>query len=813
MTAAQRLSALKVLNEQHISANLLRTFAADTLTAACKHMDLSQVFADFTDQEASLQSAVLAHEAFLPVLQALLDADLSPSRIQSLMISAASEDVSFMDLTAQQILAVNGIEMESDVQRWQVFRYYGEYLFDAEQFDDIQRSLRQFYSVRLYTLSSLTDTQREVLRLPFWSHYVLGYRRNLEAALEVVPGNLPLQQMMTHLYDHGMRLALDPEEWSKLRHVTDEDAELVSQLLPFVEEPGWGAVSFFDHWVANGCHTYDLKRLNMLLPRMEKEKQKEMFATRLTYLSGLYGKQLDGLALDELNNTQSHVLIHAMAEEQNAFLRLVRQHFDTFRDLPNGSMLFHAAFYERICLNSMTERDLNACKYVLPEQIQLKHLAEGRYTFAELKALAYAPEQYAKLYNRLLDQGVDKRLLLIRQLLKHRWLTDKLTDEQLDELAARLKEKPFDRWREEDMAHIERLRPTDAVRLLACFSQVGRFLHDIRTGEEASFAVRNQHKLGDYTLWANARNDMVALDDDWKELCEAYDFPQDFLQANADGLMRFIAQEGAGITHTYWKRQPDSREDLRRIIQAEIMGRLPELKYHRDDLSRELNVVIPDQQKAAWMENTEMASGAFAIKEKDDFYTTMQIGEIPIHTCLSYQNGMQANCLLSWFDANKKILMAYRDGTPVARAMIRLTKGGCFAQDRQGKLAFVDLQHASGRHQSEESVLFLETIYSNGLRDREKREVSRLFIRLMTKKAAQLGAVLVVSNGAMNPDGKTDEVPQGFLHMRYAIFISRSKAGAQYLDSLSGQNTVVNEGQYHSGMFYVQDEQSEVKYA
>ena len=451
----------------------------------------------------------------------------------------------------------------------------------------------------------------------------------------------------------------------------------------------------------------------------------------------------------------------------------------------------------------MNRQNLSDCKYVPVEKLTLDALPETFFTFAELKTLAYAPEHYVKLYRRLMDQGVDRRLLLLRQLLRHRLLSCTLGEDQLDELAARLKEKPFDRWFSEDMGHIKGLRKEDAVCLLSCWSQLRRFIHDMHTSDEACYAIRNRMVLGDYTFWADARGNMVALDQDWQEVCKEFQFTDKFIEANADGVLRFISQEGAAIANAYLNHEMSGHESLRRIVQAEIMGRLQELKYHEDDLTRELNLMISSDQKKVWMNNTVMSQDDFSVCEHDDFYTTMQIGEIPTQTCLSYHRGAQSGCLLACFDANKKILMAYRNGKPVARSMIRLTKGGFFTDKQQSKLEFVDLQDSEGASGCERTILFLERMYTNGLNGDAQRKVAELFIALLKEKALKLDAVLVVSPEAVHVYDDTRHPPKGFIHTRFSLYISRSKAGAQYLDSLSGANTVSNECSYRSGIFYV----------
>ena len=50
-----------------------------------------------------------------------------------------------------------------------------------------------------------------------------------------------------------------------------------------------------------------------------------------------------------------------------------------------------------------------------------------------------------------------------------------------------------------------------------------------------------------------------------------------------------------------------------------------------------------------------------------------------------------------------------------------------------------------------------------------------------------------------------------YISTRYYMYISKSKAGAQYLDSLSGRNDVSDEGHYKSSTFLVLNENVDIK--
>ena len=77
-----------------------------------------------------------------------------------------------------------------------------------------------------------------------------------------------------------------------------------------------------------------------------------------------------------------------------------------------------------------------------------------------------------------------------------------------------------------------------------------------------------------------------------------------------------------------------------------------------------------------------------------------------------------------------------------------------------------------------------------------------MFISLLEKKAVNMNALLVLSNFY------SDVASSEYIVTRYYMYISKSKAGSQYLDSLSGENTVTEEGQYKTNTFMIWQNQS-----
>ena len=98
------------------------------------------------------------------------------------------------------------------------------------------------------------------------------------------------------------------------------------------------------------------------------------------------------------------------------------------------------------------------------------------------------------------------------------------------------------------------------------------------------------------------------------------------------------------------------------------------------------------------MSNLSDPHGRLFAEERDDFFTIMRIGELPQRTCLNYADGAYRECLLSCFDSNKKFLYATMGGRPVARAMLRLTKGSAKKPGEKdtASLQFVDVLNDHG---------------------------------------------------------------------------------------------------------------------
>lgn len=229
-----------------------------------------------------------------------------------------------------------------------------------------------------------------------------------------------------------------------------------------------------------------------------------------------------------------------------------------------------------------------------------------------------------------------------------------------------------------------------------------------------------------------------------------------------------------------------------------------ELKYHEGDLEREIAFPLKKDVEELWKENLLRVDGSWRIWEEDSLLPIMQIGELLLRNCISYRNGPNCDCLLSCFDANKKLVFIEHNGKIVFRAIIRLTKGSFVAADERKTIEFVDVtaKSKSRENKAEELVLFLERYYQSGLNEQEIQKAVNLTVMLVREKAEKLGARLVLSRRYKNVLENKNYVLTNFY-----IYISASKNGSQYLDSLGGEASVSASGSYTCNTFLLEAEE------
>lgn len=788
------ISVLTAMKSVGLALSLVSNYSVEQLTACCDRLERENLSVESCLEYKNMQSAMVENPDAIDHFRQLFEAGLSAFVIEEWMKAEKQTGCRLLEYPVPVLAELFQCAFPTMEARQEYALYFMPQCEDSAARDTVIANIREFYTRMKGSFAELSAQERAVFTHAFLSDCLAGVEPDV--FLPQLSGNQSLVDLLDYLYSEGVSLYISDSGFERLCGMTEEMYRKSVQIHDMLNRVPERMERFFDIWVDNGGIPEDLDTFLRKAHGMTDEQLDAALSTRLAYLSTLYSSAVGSLPFERVRDSAFHLVAYAITRRQNAFLHLIEANFELFCRLPYNSMLFDETFYRRIRLNSMTLKNLQECETYTSgrKDHKMMNLRMGEYTFDELKTLYNAPRAYITLYNHLTLDRTDDRLLALRQMLKRELLRD-FDEDQISAVAARLSEKPFPAWKDKEFAHISGVTPVLCARLLASYDKVSRFIPDIHTANEVSFLLRHSNKLDDFADWNSVRSHVEQIDTAWVELRKELQLDDAFVHEHEQEILNFLYQEGASIAMAYMDGISDE-EGYMRIIRALLMGKYTELKYHADDLVKEIGFGVTDQQKAAWMKNLSEKQGKLALEERDDFFTTMRIGELPLRTCLNYANGAYRECLLACFDSNKKFLYATVNDRPVARAMLRLTKGSARkpGESDEASLQFADLRYESkpvNNTNSEELVLFLERSYVSGLSNEEERQVKRMFIDLAMQKANEIGAVIVLSNAY-----RECAADMGFTAMQHYLYISKSKGGRQYLDSLGGSCNVTSEGSY-----------------
>lgn len=803
----EHLLLLSQMENSSLSLSLTGEFSEEALDQACKRIKEAGVQEQLgRGNNLRVQIEIIENPEFIGLYQALGQQETGNETISSMIASAANGGEKLTQYPWEQVLEAAELDI-SPALKFEYMKYYLPYVKYEEEEQVIVSNLQSFRIEKWKSLSALTEPQRDMMRLPFLASYLLGnWREDEKEALELLEKNIPFQRILALLYQQGVTLVLEAAALKDLQWFRQADVGKFQRLMEVFEYDADDLSAFIQCWFENRAGQYDLDWFISQPAPICKERRAEILCNRLSYLNTLYSGRLH-LDFNEIRHFQVPVLIYAVEHRKEHFLELVDKNRETFLSLGRYSLLFEDGFREHCNLNSLSAKNLQACDATSRGDSLWELLEDGKqYTFEEMHLLWRQEEAYVQLYVKLAPLSVDRRLLTLRQLLKRDLVAPYVGDSELEQLAQCLLQKPFSEWYQSAFGHIRGLTRQTAVQLLQHYKEVRAFVPDLQTEADAVFIVCNLQNLVGQESWQQIRASIMEKDQNWKYLKDKLVFSDEFVTQNRQSITEFLLRGGGAMVRAFLDglAQSDKTavEALRRVLQAELMGQFYKLKYFTDDLRREIHYPIRELQENTWKRNLSLKQGAFRAEEVDDFYYTLQLGELPRRTCLSYQTGAQRDCLLAAFDSNKKMILIWKGDNIVARACIRLTKGA-FQKPKEYYFSFADLtqKHTSAEDPltGEKLVLFLERIYTSYLNDHEEHAVRRMAVILVTQKAMELGAVAVLARQYAGCYGRDEYICTPFY-----MYISKSKNGHQYLDSLDGAAVTSHREQYVEKPFLVE---------
>lgn len=652
----------------------------------------------------------------------------------------------------------------------------------------------------------LSNWQMGIVREPFTTTRNLFRESGFVEICSFLQSNPKLVDLLRLLHEQNICEALCLEDYKCFTSDTEERLTLMRSVANYLGSDN--TAEFLLFWGKNEYTMDELRRMECQARAYSDKGELPYLSNYGIYINLLYGSRTKTISLDGVRSWQEDILAYAIIHKKKRFVKLVEKNMDLFCALPQESFLLQENLYkEHFNLNELTEKDLRACVWMKKGKLDAGKLVPYRkYTFPELSALYGQSDVYLKFYHLLQSKSQDYRLRVFRQVRRQNALSDDM-EMFLPLLTEKIDIKPLLAWKEQEFGCIAGLTMENSAWLLIYSDIVQHLLPEIRCQEDAVLVLKNRKLLNQFTSIDELKANIVACDLEWQALAEEMELSGEFLSRHQKTIAQFVCKNGAYIARTYENCLSEAqRQSFHRVVKAELMGRLCALKYFEGDLQRELNMPLSKQMQRSWCESLSIEKGDMKVQEFDDFFSTMQLGIQPRRTCMSYINGEYKECLLSAFDSNKKVVYALLRGRVVGRAFLRLTKGQrAGSSDRTEKTAFtfVDLEDIGSTRRADHSAcekvtLFLERPYIGCVNPDQAQMVEQMLIELASKKADSLGTMLVLST-------KYTPMDDTFTRTLFEIYISKSKAGAQYLDSLGGEATVSEEGYYRTNSFFVRE--------
>lgn len=725
--------------------------------------------------------------------------ELNAYRFQRILLDAGTDKVS--DFSYEQVKAVYFDPLVTDGTAYSYMKYYGEQNVSKEEKEQLVKSIAMCMDVLDFEKAGEKD--RMLLVNPvFSSELLLDLLENVNN-LKILQDQ-GLMELVNTLagYEAEIR-SLNQKQFDQMKERPVEILEKLKIVTRYIEKEN--LTDGLNLWLWNEALYEDLCKLERAFT--DGAEPAEVFSGKVSYVNTLYQNPVSKISLSSLSEEKSEILLYAITQKKKAFLNLINEEAELFYDLPNASMLLKKEVYqEYINLNTLNRKNLKDSADLILLRDRFELLAKREHTFEELKLLCTAKEAVIRLYEQLTCK-CDERLLVLRELIKRECVPYSFWKGQIEPLAAALSQKPLSRWIREDFWNIPDLSYGTALWLLVYREQLKGMEKEITMEQQALYLLKDLALVKECDSLSELKEKLILGDVSWRLLKEKLSFSEEFVQNNAARIGNFLFVGGAEIMETFLERQPSKIEEIRRLVTAELLGKFDELKYPSGDLMREIDFEVSEEAEKEWKIDRTFTSKNLVLKEETGLLPVMQIGEVPSYSCLSYRSGLNSDCLLSCFDSNKKFFFIRKNGQVVFRAMIRLTKGSYVGDRMRKKIQFADLSGAGKpkEEEGEELVLFLERYYEKNLTNEEMDQAIYLAFVAAKEKAKKLGARLVLSCYYQD-DVKTKE----YIKSNYYLYISKSKNGSQYLDSLYGEASVSASGDYSSNIFLLENKEQEV---
>ena len=483
-TIQNNLRLYQGMTQAKVSYDFLKTQKEEDLlrlSEQINQMDASKIILML--QESAV-AYLIKDPSFLPDLIRLeCEEKISINSINS-MLAHAGGDVLSVNFKYEELYEVLTDERIFNQWKYEYLKYYSKCGFDSRQLLDLMDGISKLSSYTDFTLSELSNTERLLLIEPFFRsgliNEVISDRTVWKYFEEPEVKEILNICASSPIYD----CRIHQEQIKEISRNAGSILKGIKSVLPYF--PQKCQDGFIEQWLENDMLVYDLKQLKRNLTSATEDALVRMVKNRTFYLNFLYGDFLAELNLENVSSQKQDMLIYALTHRKKHFLSVVKEYFSLFLKLPRYSLLMDKEVYTTyLNLNTLNGKNLQeACGLgCLSKEIR-KCLTRKDYTFAELKLFVTAGKQYVYLYHQLYPLKYDERMKTIRELAGKECIPDNISEESLISIAEKLRQKPLSQWIHKELGHIENLSWNCAVKVLAVWNELERFIPGVRTEQK-----------------------------------------------------------------------------------------------------------------------------------------------------------------------------------------------------------------------------------------------------------------------------------------------------------------------------------------
>lgn len=511
---------------------------------------------------------------------------------------------------------------------------------------------------------------------------------------------------------------------------------------------------------------------------------------------------LETTSNDEIGRLGSFYYNWFIDEDNKKYHKLINENqlsLDELKDLMNKKIV--KQYYSDYGLESVMDylaelKSTNEVKNITNKEILL-HIEKSNATFSKF------------IFDNFKNEKVDTRITLFN-FLNSINLTKNLGNKEFnDKFISKVKElkKPINLihfYKEFEGKQVD--KETAFVLYILKDSFMDKFIDEAQTEQDFTFILKNRNELNYSISLLENKKSFILNSELIKTYFEKMNISNEFKTKYFENILEFYQKGNIDSTMSYIKNisSETQAKNIGLLVKAELAGKLQEVKFDKMDLMKELIMnKIDDELAEKWFKNTRTKEGRFTIKESSDFKTLFEMGEKPINSCMSYNRGSYNHCLLSIFDSNKKLVTVYDGETLVGRAIVRFTKIKKGSINENG-LGFKDIEDEINdvndgntivdENEMKDLGIFIERLYT-GYDSSQRAIMCDAIVKLMKEKAEDLGVKLYLS-ASYDYKGEAER------HSDINVFISHSKNGSQYIDSLGGSQDAMSGGRYVKGRVY-----------